>query len=86
LKNPTDQRIFVLATALRNGMAVDKIHQLTRIDRWFLTKLKNISDMETTLGRYDSTSLPQDLIYCAKKLGFSDAQIARYMLFDIVFN
>ncbi|MCC8019708.1 MAG: carbamoyl-phosphate synthase (glutamine-hydrolyzing) large subunit [Rikenellaceae bacterium] len=78
LSNPTDKRIFLIANALRRGYTVDRIHELTRIDRWFLSKLKNILDTEDRLGGYDSPeALPADLLREAKQKGFSDFQIAR---------
>lgn len=77
---PTDMRIFVIAMALLEGYSVDRIFELTRIDRWFLEKLKNIFDMRTALFGYDSLEgLPDELLLSAKKMGFSDFQVARFV-------
>lgn len=81
LTEPTDQRIFAIAEALEQGMSVDEIHELSRIDRWFLEKLKNITDLKNKLGAYQTLeSLPDQLLIEAKKLGYSDFQIARTVL------
>lgn len=81
LAEPTDQRIFAIAEALDQGMDIDEIHQLTRIDRWFLEKLRNITDLKNELGNYKSLeSLPDQLLSDAKKIGFSDFQIAPIVL------
>jgi carbamoyl-phosphate synthase large subunit len=63
---------------LQNGMSVDEIHELTKIDKWFLEKLKNITDLKLVLEKHHSVQeLPTDLIRKAKKSGYSDFQIAR---------
>lgn len=81
LSEPTDQRIFAIAEALEQGMGVEEIHELTRIDKWFLEKLKNISDLKSSMSNYTSLeSMPEDLLLDAKKMGFSDFQIARVVL------
>lgn len=81
LTEPTDQRIFAIAEALEQGMSVDEIHELSRIDCWFLEKLKNITDLKNKLGAYQTLeSLPDQLLIEAKKLGYSDFQIARTVL------
>lgn len=78
LLNPTDKRIFVIAEAFRQGYDVEKVYQLTRIDRWFLEKLKNIMDTGNELDQYDNIrAVPDDLLREVKKKGFSDFQIAR---------
>ncbi len=78
LAEPTDQRIFAISEALQSGMSVDEIHDLTRIDKWFLEKLKNITDLKQVIEEHNSASeLPTDLIRRAKKIGYSDFQIAR---------
>ncbi len=77
---PTDMRIFTIASALFHGFSVEKIFELTRIDRWFLEKLQNIFDFRTTLLQYNNIhDLSYDLLIKAKKLGFSDFQIARFV-------
>ena len=81
LAEPTDQRIFAITEALDQGMNIDEIHQLTRIDRWFLEKLRNITELKNELGKYTTLeSLPDLLLSDAKKIGFSDFQIARIVL------
>ena len=78
LSQPTDNRIFVIAEAMKQGYTVDRIHELTKIDRWFLYKLQNIMDTSRELESYDSLeSLPDELLLLAKQQGFSDFQIAR---------
>ncbi len=78
LKEPTDKRIFVIATAMKAGYTVDRIHDLTKIDKWFLYRLKNIMDTAKALTEFDSVNLiPEQLLRTAKQQGFSDFQIAR---------
>jgi carbamoyl-phosphate synthase large subunit len=78
IKNPTDRRVFAIVEALKRGYNVDKIHEMCKIDRWFLYKIKNIIDMEKELLKYkkDYTRVPKELFLEAKKLGFSDKQIS----------
>lgn len=81
LTEPTDQRIFAIAEALYQGISVDEIHELSKIDRWFLEKLKNITDLRTELLTYNSLDkLPDELLRKAKKMGYSDFQVARMVL------
>lgn len=78
LQEPTDTRIFSIYEALKKGYSVDSIHQLTRIDNWFLEKLNSIVDIEERLSRYSHPDeIPEDSLRSAKKSGFSDFQIAR---------
>jgi len=78
LSRPTDKRIFYLAQALHNGYSIDRLQELTKIDRWFLYKLKNIVDQEHELETFNSlTELPDDILRHSKELGFSDFQITR---------
>ena len=80
LANPTDLRIFAVAKALEKGYTVDRIHELSKITPWFLEKLKNIVDYTKVLSAYDKIEdLPEDVLKEAKRLGFSDFQIARYV-------
>ena len=80
LQNPTDMRIFVIASAFAKGMSIDKIHDLTKIDKWFLEKLKNILRIKQELEKYDKVEdLSDDLLLEAKKRGFSDFQLARFV-------
>ncbi|XP_017768305.1 PREDICTED: CAD protein [Nicrophorus vespilloides] len=76
LKEPTDKRMFVVAAALRQGYSVDRLYDLTKIDRWFLQKMKNIVDFNTSLESIDQNNLSHDVLLRAKQIGFSDKQIA----------
>jgi len=81
LSEPTDMRIFVIEKAFDKGYTVDRINDLTKIDKWFLYKLKNIFDLKNTLEKYSSLDkLPDNLLLEAKKMGFSDFQVARSVL------
>ena len=81
LREPTDKRIFVIENAFRAGYTVDKIHELTKIDKWFLQKLQNIASTAIELESYNQIAqLPADLLRQAKEQGFSDFQIARAVL------
>ena len=83
LANPTDMRIFSIASALEEGYTVERICELTKIDPWFIGKLKNIVDYKAVLMGYNSLEeLPEDVLRQAKVLGFSDFQIARFVLKD----
>ena len=78
LQHPTDKRIFVIAHALKRGYTIDRIHELTKIDKWFLEKLENIIRIEGELEQYnDITNVPDSLLREAKQRGFSDFQLAR---------
>jgi len=80
LSNPTDLRIFAVAKAFESGYSIDQIYDLTKIDKWFLGKLKNIYDYSVVLAKYNSIEdLPKDVVAEAKRLGFSDFQIARFV-------
>ena len=81
LKNPTDRRIFAIAEAMHKGYSVDKIWEITRIDKWFLQKLRNIYELRNKLLEFNSLEkLPVDFLLLAKKQGYSDFQIARLVL------
>lgn len=81
LKEPTDSRIFVIESAFRKGYDVDKIHELTKIDKWFLYKLSNLYQTATELESLNHIKdIPQDLLKLAKQQGFSDFQIAKAVL------
>ena len=81
LSNPTDLRIFALAQALEEGYTVERIEELTKIDKWFIERMKNIVDFEHKLQTYNAIEeLPADVLTKAKVLGFSDFQIARCVL------
>ena len=76
LSEPTDERIFAVAEALQQGYDVAKIARLTNINPWFIYKIRNIVAMNTHLSQYRNQELPTDTLLAAKKLGFSDKQIA----------
>ncbi len=81
LANPTDLRIFALAQALEEGYTVERIEELTKIDPWFIERMKNIVDYEHKLQTYNAIEeVPAEVISKAKVLGFSDFQIARCVL------
>ena len=81
LKEPTDSRIFVIESAFRKGYDVDKIHELTKIDKWFLCKLRNLYNTATELESLtDLKDIPHYLLKLAKQQGFSDFQIAKAVL------
>ncbi len=82
LREPTDKRIFVISKAFRAGYSVDQVHELTKIDRWFLEKLMNIMQTSKELHAWGANhkqlhDLPDTLLYKAKRQGFSDFQVAR---------
>ena len=80
LANPTDLRIFAIAKAFEKGYSVETIQNLTNIDPWFLGKLKNIHDYSLVLSEYNTIEeIPVDVLREAKRLGFSDFQIARFV-------
>ncbi len=76
LKNPSPKRIHVVASAIKKNYSVEKIRKLTGIDKWFLFKIKNIVEMEKKLKKQKLDFLSKELLLEAKKLGFSDKQIA----------
>ena len=81
LANPTDLRIFAIAQALEEGYTVERIYELTKIDPWFIERMKNIVDFKAVLEGYNSLEeLPTEVLKKAKVLGFSDFQIARFVL------
>lgn len=85
LREPTDNRIFVISKAFKKGYTVDEIHELTKIDRWFLDKLYNIHKTSVELAEFnDIESLSSDLLKLAKQQGFSDFQIGRLLYKDII--
>ena len=83
LREPTDKRIFVISKALQKGYTVNQIHELTKIDTWFLEKLNNIIHTAKEIETFSSLeALPLELLKTAKKQGFSDFQIARALFKD----
>ena len=77
LREPTDKRIFVLSKALQHGYTIDQIHELTKIDKWFLQKLQHLIDINKELCRFNINTLDKELLLEAKIYGFTDFQIAR---------
>lgn len=81
LQKPTDKRIFVIAQAFKHGYSVERIHELTKIDNWFLRKLEGIIALEGEMGAYHRIEeMPDRMLWEAKRKGFSDFQIARTVL------
>ena len=81
LSEPTDMRIFSIAEALEKGISIDRIYELTRIDKWFLFKLRNIIKIKDELCKYKTIeSIPLELLINSKIHGFSDFQLARHIL------
>ena len=79
LQNPTDERVFAIPLALQAGLSIDRIYELTDIDKWFLYKLKNILDVAAKLQVYANGVCPRGILHEAKKFGFSDGQIAKIL-------
>ncbi len=82
LKNPSDRRILAIAQALKQGMSIERIAELTAVDRWFLSKLKNIVDVAARLRDFSDRNVPEGLLRYAKQLGFSDEQIGQILVVD----
>lgn len=80
LKNPTDMRIFVISEALQHNYSVEEIHHITKIDKWFLYKLKNITDLHQEFSAFSEISdIPVEKLIQSKKMGFSDFQLSRVL-------
>ncbi len=79
LRHPTDERVFAIAQAIASGMTVEEVQKLTNIDKWFLFKIKNILEVEKSLGQYANGICPRGILVEAKKAGFSDFQIAKVL-------
>ena len=77
LREPTDKRVFVISKAMHKGYTVDQIHDLTKIDKWFLEKLKHIIDIDEAMKKCNINTLDKELLRTAKVYGFTDFQIAR---------
>ena len=77
LREPTDKRVFVISKAMHKGYTVDQIHDLTKIDKWFLEKLKHIIDIDEAMKKCNINTLDRELLRTAKVYGFTDFQIAR---------
>jgi len=81
LSNPTDLRIFAIAQALEEGYTIERIEELTKIDPWFIERMKNIVDFKHKLSEYNTLEeIPAEVLREAKVLGFSDFQIGRFVL------
>ena len=78
LQTPSDQRLFAIANAMHSGYTVDRIWEMTQIDKWFLRKLKGLSDFADKMAAFDTVSTPPALFRKAKQLGFSDRQLAKF--------
>ena len=79
LKNPTDKRVLAIAEAIKKNYSIDKIHALSKIDKWFLYKIKNIVDTGMEIKKSNVDNIGKELLLLAKRQGFSDFQIARLL-------
>ncbi|KAL4973290.1 Aspartate carbamoyltransferase [Aspergillus desertorum] len=79
LQTPSDQRLFAIANAMAAGYSVDDIWKLTNIDKWFLTRLKGLSDFGKLMTNYNASTVTAPLLRQAKQLGFSDRQLAKFL-------
>ena len=82
LRKPTDKRLLVIVEAIKQGIPVEKIHELTKIDKWFLCKIKNVVETESALLKYNIDDVPAELLKISKQAGFSDFQIAKILFND----
>lgn len=82
ISNPTDKRVFAVAEAIKKGISIDEIYGLSKIDKWFLYRMKNITDTEKEISRYNQMNLPRGVLKKAKQMGFSDFQIAKLVAND----
>jgi carbamoyl-phosphate synthase/aspartate carbamoyltransferase len=78
LQTPSDQRLFAIANAMKSGYSVDKIWEMTQIDKWFLSRLKDLSDFEQKMSGYNTATITMPLMKRAKALGYSDRQLAKF--------
>ena len=79
LKNPTDKRVLAIAEAIKKNYSIDKIYSLSKVDKWFLYKIKNIVETEKEIKKHSIKNIPKELLRLAKQQGFSDFQIARLL-------
>lgn len=79
LCSPTDERVFTIPHAIKNGMTIEEIHEYTMIDRWFLHKIVNIVRVESLIEEYKGGVCPKQIVDEAKRVGFSDPQIAKLL-------
>ena len=82
LREPTDKRVFVISKAMHKGYTVDQIHELTKIDKWFLEKLQHLIDIDEAMKKCNINTLDKELLRTAKVYGFTDFQIARAVGLD----
>ena len=82
LQTPSDQRMFAIANAMHAGYSVDKIWEMTKIDRWFLHRLKGLNDFSKVISKHTADDMPISMLRRAKELGFSDRQIAKFLSID----
>jgi carbamoyl-phosphate synthase/aspartate carbamoyltransferase len=78
LQTPSDQRLFAIANAMHSGYSVDKIWEMTKIDKWFLSRLKGLSDFGKLMSTFNTGTISTDLLRQAKQLGFCDRQLANF--------
>lgn len=78
LQTPSDQRLFAIANAMHAGYSVDKIWEMTKIDKWFLSRLKHLSDFSKTMSTFNASTISTNLLRQAKQLGFCDRQLAKF--------
>ncbi|KAH7130448.1 hypothetical protein B0J11DRAFT_252239 [Dendryphion nanum] len=78
LQTPSDQRLFAIANAMKSGYTVDKIWEMTKIDKWFLSRLKGLSEFEKLMSNYNTASITKPLLRRAKQLGYADRQLAKF--------
>jgi carbamoyl-phosphate synthase/aspartate carbamoyltransferase len=78
LQTPSDQRLFAIANAMHSGYSVDKIWEMTKIDKWFLSKLKGLSDFSKMMATFNANTITTNLVRQAKQLGFCDRQLAKF--------
>lgn len=79
LQTPSDQRLFAIANAMASGYSVDDIWKFTQIDKWFLSRLKGLSDFGKMMAEHNASTVTMPLLRQAKHLGFSDRQLARFL-------
>ncbi|KAI9847075.1 MAG: hypothetical protein M1837_003193 [Sclerophora amabilis] len=78
LQTPSDQRLFAIANAMHSGYSIDKIWEMTKIDKWFLTRLKGLSDFGKLMSGFNASTASNKLLREAKQLGFCDRQLAKF--------
>ena len=79
LQTPSDQRLFAIANAMHSGYTVERIWELTQIDKWFLNKLYGLINIAKIISKYTVSTVPVDLIRMSKQYGFADRQLAKFL-------